>query len=147
MSLRVRAVAVLLGAAACGVAQADAPQWKWTTEAVVDTQNVSDAMLSPDGGSVVYLRSRWRPETAKPGPAYQNLWRVPFAGGEPQRLTTADSEDQRPRWSPDGSRIAFLSKRGGGDAPKAQLYVLPAAGGEAEAISSDKADVTAYEWA
>jgi dipeptidyl aminopeptidase/acylaminoacyl peptidase len=137
---------LLLGLVCSPLAWAEAPSWKWTAEAVVDTLNVTDAIVSPDGGSVVFVRSRWRPESAKPGPAYQNLWRVPFAGGSVQRLTTADADDQRPRWSPDGSRIAFLSKRAGGDTPKTQVFLLPAAGGEAEAVSSDKVDVTAFEW-
>lgn len=119
--------------------------WKWTPEAVVDTVGISGVALSSDGASIVFGRSRWRGEDAKPGPAYVNLWRVPFGGGEPERLTTADAEDTSPHWSPDGRTIAFLSRRGGENA-KTRLWLLPAAGGEPNAATDEKTDVLAYEW-
>ena len=120
--------------------------WQWTPESVVDTVSVGGAAISPDGAAVVFGRSRWRGEGAKPGPAYVNLWRVPFAGGEPQRLTTADAEDSQPRWSPDGRTLAFLSRRGGEEA-KARIWLLPVAGGEPSAVSDEKTDVLGFEWA
>src|SRR5688500_12032833 len=133
-----------LAFAASGRAQG--PSWKWTPEAVVDTVAVANVALSPDGRTVVFTRSRWRDEDAKPGPGYANLWRVAFDGGEPVRLTYADAEDQRPRFSPDGARLAFLSRRG--EAGTTRIWVLPASGpGEPEAVSDEKVDVTAFEWA
>lgn len=119
---------------------------QWTPEAVVDTTAVSAATMAPDGGAVVFGRSRWRSEDAKPGPAWVNLWRVPFAGGEPQRLTTADAEDGMPRWAPDSRSLAFLSRRGAGESPKNRIWQLSAAGGEASALSDEKTDVLAFEW-
>jgi len=129
---------------------AAAPAWKWTVEAVIDTVAVGNAVISPDGQTVVYTRSRWRSAEAKPGPPWANLWRVPFAGGEPERLTTADADDSRPRFSRDGRRLAFLSARSTGDAPKdgprSRLWILPLAGGEPAALSGEKIDVAAFEW-
>jgi dipeptidyl aminopeptidase/acylaminoacyl peptidase len=135
------------GLAACAaVAGADAGgSWKWTPEIVVDTVAVSGVALSPDGASVVFGRSRWRGEDAKPGPAYVNLWRVPFEGGEPERLTSADAEDGAAHWSPDGRTIAFLSRRGGENA-KTRIWLLPAKGGEPSAASDEKTDVLGYAW-
>jgi dipeptidyl aminopeptidase/acylaminoacyl peptidase len=136
------------GLACAWVALAAAPAesaWKWTPEAVVDTVAVTGAAVSPDGSSVAFSRSRWRPAGAKPGPAYANLWRVPFTGGEPQRLTTADAEDQRARFSPDGSMLAFLSKRGG-EGAKTRIWTLATAGGEPEPLSDEKTEVSSFEW-
>lgn len=135
-------LASFLAAAPC----ARETDWKWTPEVVVDQVAVGNVTLSPDGRLVVFTRSRPRPEGAKPGPAHVNLWRVAFEGGEPQRLTSADAEDSRPRFSPDGKLLTFLSKRGG-DSPKARIWALPIAGGEPYALSDDKTDVLAYEWA
>lgn len=134
-------------AAAQGVAKEAASPWKWTPEAVVDTVAVGGVVISPDGGSIVFTRSRWRGDDAKPGPAWANLWRVPHEGGDPQRLTTADAEDQRPRWSSDGARIAFLSKRGTGESVKTRVWLLPVAGGEPAALTDEKTEVSAFEWA
>lgn len=136
--------AVLAVVAAAPVAAGEAAEWKWTAEAVVDTVGVGNVALSPDGTSIVFTRTRWRPADAKPGPAFANLWRVAFGGGEPQRLTTADAEDQRPRFSPDASRIAFLSRRG--ESAKTRVWILPTTGGEAEALTDEKTDVSAFEW-
>src|SRR5512132_2813298 len=85
---------------------------QWTAVRVVDYARVTSAEISPDGTKVLYLMSRPRKDEDKPGAAFVNLWLAPFAGGEPRRMTSADAEDKSPSWSPDGTRIAFLSARG-----------------------------------
>jgi len=139
---------LLLLSLALAAAPAAAPSpspWKWTPEAIVDTVAVANVAISPDGSRVVFTRSRWRPESAKPGPAYTNLWNAATAGGEPQRLTTADGDDRAPAFSPDGGRIAFLSKRGP-ETPKTRIYILPVTAGEPEPVSDEKADVASFKW-
>ena len=60
-----------------------------------------------------------------------NLWLVPAAGGTARQLTTA-GRDSGPKFSPDGLRIAFTSKREMGKDDKGNgLYVIPVDGGEA----------------
>mgnify|MGYP001115861681 FL=1 len=44
-----------------------------------------------------------------------DLYTIPIAGGQATRLTQGMEFDATPRWSPDGSRIAFISDRDGGD--------------------------------
>jgi Tol biopolymer transport system component len=45
--------------------------------------------------------------------------------GTTRRLTTSASEDYWPSWSPDGSRIAFTSRRSG----TLQIWTMGATGG------------------
>jgi TolB protein len=49
----------------------------------------------------------------------------PAEGGEAQRLTDDPATDWAPAWSPDGTRLAFVSDRGGSH----QVYVVRADGG------------------
>ena len=54
-----------------------------------------------------------------------NLWVVPRTGGAAARLTTPRGEESFPRFSPDGSRIAYTANYDGNQ----DVYVIPAAGG------------------
>lgn len=92
-------------------------------------KRLSDPELSPDGRTAAVVVHEWSIDKNK---STSNIWLVPVAGGEPRRLTTAQASDASPAWSPDGSRIAFVSKRGEDQA--AALYVIPTDGGEAEKI-------------
>ncbi|MEY2880124.1 MAG: Prolyl tripeptidyl peptidase precursor [Verrucomicrobiota bacterium] len=85
--------------------------------------------LSPDGKQVAFTVQEWSIEKNK---STTNLWLVAVAGGAPRRLTTAAVADTSPTWSPDGTRLAFISKRG--DDENNALYVLRLDGGEPEKI-------------
>ncbi len=54
-----------------------------------------------------------------------NLWRVGRDGGIAKRLTTDKGYDQMPRFSPDGSLIAFTGEFDG----NSDVYTMPAEGG------------------
>lgn len=80
-----------------------------TPEDVLDFKNVEDAQISPDGSQVAFVigdsfktDSKWPKST---------IWLVSTTGGEPRQLTSGPRTDSLPRWSPDGSRLAFLSDR------------------------------------
>ena len=53
-----------------------------------------------------------------------DLWSVPLAGGEATRLTSDAAWDGQPRFSPDGSRIAYVSDRSGNE----QLWIMDVGG-------------------
>src|SRR6185312_14998847 len=55
-----------------------------------------------------------------------DLWVVPRAGGDARRLTSTPSEESDPRFSPDGSRIAYSANIAG----NTDVYVIPVGGGE-----------------
>jgi dipeptidyl aminopeptidase/acylaminoacyl peptidase len=92
-------------------------------------KRLSDVDLSPDGRTAAFVVQEWSIEKNK---STSNIWLVPVAGGEARRLTTAQASDGSPTWSPDGARIAFISKRGEDQA--SGLYVIRTDGGEAEKV-------------
>jgi acylaminoacyl-peptidase len=100
---------------------------------------VSDARISPDGRTVLFTKKH----TGEKNDAVTNLWVVPAEGGEPRQFT-AGNKDSHGRWSPDGSRIALISSR---EKPKTQLYTLPAAGGEAVALTRfPEGKIGTFKW-
>ena len=74
--------------------------------------SLSEPAISPDGHEIVFASGG-------------DLWSVPAAGGEAHLLVSHPATESRPLFSPDGSRLAFISTRtGGGD-----IYVLTFATG------------------
>jgi dipeptidyl aminopeptidase/acylaminoacyl peptidase len=92
--------------------------------------------VAPDGSSVVYGR-----RTIDDGQYRTRLWRVATSGGRPEQITTGDG-DVRPRFSPDGQTLAFISTR----SEKAQPWLLPLSGGEPRQLAELESQVGAAEW-
>jgi dipeptidyl aminopeptidase/acylaminoacyl peptidase len=111
-------------------------------------QIISDVRISPDGRHAVYSQQRVEPKTEK---KYSNLWVVPTdslsgPGEAARQFTTGDQNDGHPRWSPDGSQIAFLSNRGDKEKP-AQIYLIPFGGGEALPLTEIDGEIGDFAWA
>src|SRR3954470_12493401 len=71
---------------------------------------IDGVAVSPDGGRVAYSE-----RTVADGPDRPSMWIVPFGAGRARRLTHGAWTDSRPRFSPDGRTLAFLSTREGKD--------------------------------
>ena len=67
--------------------------------------NLWKARLSAD--------QRWVVFAAPTGPGVSALYAVPIAGGDRVKITTGEFFEDRPRWSPDGRIVYFLSNRSG----------------------------------
>ncbi len=115
-----------------------------TPELILTTRQVTDAQVSPDGSRIIFQVSRPRAADEKPGASIPELWLVPTAGGEPSRFTTSPEGDRAAQWSPDGRKIAFLSRRPGFD--HTQVYLIPVDGGEAQRLTSAESSVLAFKW-
>lgn len=85
--------------------------------------------LSPDGRRLLFTVKEYN---LKKDTSVTHLWLMDSASGATRQLTSAESTDGDPKWSPDGGSIAFVSKRGSDEV--ASLYIIRADGGEAEKI-------------
>lgn len=112
-------------------------------EDVYELTAVGDPRISPDGTRVAYVVTR----TDRGASEYRGaIWVSPLDGSEePRRFTAGERRDGSPRWSPDGRWLAFTSNRGD-EKEQAQLYVIPAQGGEARKLTDLKESVTGVEW-
>lgn len=82
------------------------------------------------------------------GGAFRQLFVIDLASGMTQQLTGDDAEHGPPVWSPDGSRIAFLSDQGPfrDTTLRNEVYVVPAVGGDAERWSGGLFMSDAVTW-
>jgi dipeptidyl aminopeptidase/acylaminoacyl peptidase len=99
---------------------------------------IADPQLSPDGTQVACVVTTLDSEAD----AYRSrIWLAPADGtGEPLRYTNGRN-DSAPRWSPDGTKLAFVSKRDDGGkegerGAKPQIWLLDTAGGEARRLTA-----------
>jgi dipeptidyl aminopeptidase/acylaminoacyl peptidase len=146
----------LLLVAAAGLLAAtpvDAQLRPVTVDDVLDLKVVAAPAISPDGRQVLYTVRGWEVESEREKDrkaARTHVWRVPVAGGPARQITHGEKGDSQPQWSPDGQWISFVSARGAareGEEPKAQIYLMPADGGEAQPLTSIGESVMTYAWA
>src|SRR6185503_19623884 len=91
--------------------------------AILDARGATRVRFSPDGAWLGFVTDR----SGTP-----QLWRIPTAGGEPQRLTDHDRVGAY-RFAPDGRRIAYGADVGGNE--RWQIWVMDADGRNARKLT------------
>jgi dipeptidyl aminopeptidase/acylaminoacyl peptidase len=99
----------------------------------------SDPRLHPDGTRIAFVVTRLDLDDDK---YVRRIW---LWDGAQARALTSGPTDLAPRWSPDGSKLAFLRKDKADDAMP-QLAVLDMSGGEAEIVTDFPLGVSEAEW-
>jgi dipeptidyl aminopeptidase/acylaminoacyl peptidase len=112
---------------------------------------VGDPQIKPDGSHVLFTYSEVNMEEDK----YDTqIWLLDLNKRKPVQFTFGKENSSNPRWSPDGKSILFTSKRPSPDdlktkdenKKKAQLFVIPADGGEARQITQVEEGVQSPAW-
>ncbi|MCY1136799.1 serine hydrolase [Actinoplanes sp. Pm04-4] len=106
-------------------------------EDLVSVATPEQPALSPDGGRIAYVLRTADQEADR---VLRGIWLVDDNGAR-KRLTRGKA-DTSPAWSPDGRQLAFL--RGGEEPP--QVWLLPADGGEPEAVTDLPKGAGAPAW-
>ncbi|MEM6827914.1 MAG: S9 family peptidase [Pseudomonadota bacterium] len=83
----------------------------FTAEDVFELEWADDPQISPDGKQAIYLRRFNDIQTDR---TRAHVWIVNLDGSGHQPLLADEGSYRSPRWSPDGSRIAFMRRVAGG---------------------------------
>ncbi|MET0272936.1 MAG: S9 family peptidase, partial [Phenylobacterium sp.] len=133
MRLRLLAsVFALAAAAAVGpvAAQAQGPSRTFTGRDIFGLRTAGDPQVRPDGGAIAYVRTTYDIMTDAGRPS---IWLVDPQTGAQTPLVVEDAPATMPRYSPDGSRLAYVSATPGGPA---QLYVRWIASGRSARVAT-----------
>ncbi len=79
-----------------------------------------DVDVSPDGQTLAFT-------------VLGDIYTMPITGGTPTRIASGLAWEVQPRFSPDGSRIAFTSDRGGGD----NIWVMNTDGSDMRQVTDE----------
>ena len=119
---RLPILALVLGVSAALNAAAPAPT-------ITPRVAYAEPAIAPDGSEIAFVSGG-------------DIWTVPAAGGEARLLISSAANDTHPLYSPDKTRIAFVSTRtGGGD-----VYVLTLSTGDVSRVTYDDGNDQLTGW-
>jgi dipeptidyl aminopeptidase/acylaminoacyl peptidase len=121
------------------VASAEEAKNTLNPEKFLELRNVQDPQFSPDGSRVAFVVSD--PLTGEK--RERHIWLYDKSSNAVRQLTFSEKSESSPRWSPDGTKLAFLSNRSEGEQ---QIFLLNMSGGEGVPLTKGKASVNAFAW-
>ena len=107
---------------------------------VFELEIAGDPQISPDGSQVVYVR---RSNDIMTDRARSNIWIVSTRGGRHLPVVSGTDSYTSPRWSPDGSRIAYISSAEGRGP---ELYVRWMDSGQTALLSNLETSPGSISW-
>jgi dipeptidyl aminopeptidase/acylaminoacyl peptidase len=111
-----------------------------TVEDVLYLESASGFDVSPDGKWIAWVKTT--PDKDKSA-LKQNIFLSSTTDTMMIALTVSTIDDRSPAFSPDGTKLAFLSAR---DKTPAQIYVYDMHGGEPVKLTEGKTGVDRFEW-
>lgn len=96
-----------------------------------NTFDAQDPTFNQDGTRIAYYAGRLTGPTSNT----QDIYTINPDGTNETRLTTAEGVDNQPAFSPDGSKIAFVSYRGGNT--DGEIYVMNSDGTNQTRLTND----------
>lgn len=124
-----------------GIAQEQS--MRWTPEVMIQFKRVGGTSISPDGKFIAYTVSVPLLEGEK-SEFLTHIWVASSDGKRNDQFTFGEKSCTNPKFSPDGSLLAFTSSRGSDG--KNQLWLLKMSGGEAEQLTKTKSGISSYNW-
>jgi Tol biopolymer transport system component len=112
-------------------------------EPLIDQTGIQDFPdLAPDGTRLAY--TSWLTVMPYRGgvSVVQQLWTLDLVRARAGQLLLSNASDIHPRWSPDGSRLAFASNRSG----RYEIWVVTADGSDPRQVTEGPGDKTWPVW-
>src|SRR5579884_4198469 len=108
-------------------------------------ETVGDVQLSPDGATIAYVVGSYEEHK---NAIRSTIWLGDLASGESRQFTQGGNAsmpwlDSQPRWSPDGTQLAFVSTRHEG---KPQVFLISVTGGEPRQLTRAKEGAHSPVW-
>ncbi|GLV55021.1 peptidase [Dictyobacter sp. S3.2.2.5] len=92
------------------------PRVPVTYENYLHLRYPSDPVISPDGKQAAFVVMMREPDSTK---WRRRIWLTNTSDAEPRQWTREERNEREPRWSPDGTQLAFVGEENG----KFQLFV------------------------
>ena len=111
----------------------------FTLDDLYKIKSVRDPQFSPDGKQIAFYVTEY---FLREGKTNCEIYVINADGSNLRQMTRNPKDDYSPRWSPDGEKIMFMSKRKN----DAQVWMMPANGGEPYQVTDISTSVEDPRW-